>query len=54
MDDRLEIMNEILQESKKRTKEIDVEHRITPEFAELAKRKRPTFDAPYTEQDPLR
>lgn len=54
MEERLEIMAAIQNESKKQTNEIDTEHGITEEFAELARTKRATFDIPYTETDPLR
>ena len=54
MEERLEIMSAIQAETIKKTNEIDTEHRITEEFAELAKTKRATFDVPYSETDPLR
>lgn len=54
MDERLKTMKQILEESKKEKDKIDTRSRITDEFVEMSRTKRASFDAPYTEEDPLR
>jgi len=50
----IDIMSTIQNEARKRENTVDTDNEIDSEYKELAIKKRPTFDVPYTEVDPLR